>query len=89
MPRAYAPLGMRFRQACERRRNKDGTVGAPCHRCGKSLDYRLTVGPWAFVADSAVRRPRFADLRPAHAVCVRKDVHSPADGDTGESSEAW
>ncbi len=80
----YRRLVAEFRDHCSRHPNPDGTVGAPCWRCHKPIDYSLRPAhgeyiPEAFEADhyhSVKTHPSLmldpANLRPAHARCNRE-----------------
>jgi 5-methylcytosine-specific restriction endonuclease McrA len=93
-----------FREAREqylarakKRRNKDGTVGAPCWLCGQPIDYRLKFPhPRSWVLDHAVpvkQEPALmlnsGNFRSAHCECNNHRGSDAPRIELGEPSEIW
>lgn len=95
--REYKRLKSAFRDEGSRQRNPDGSVGAPCHLCSGTIDYRLKwPHPHSHSVDHAQPVKQHPELiadvknfRHAHLDCNMNRGTDELSLDIGEPSELW
>jgi 5-methylcytosine-specific restriction endonuclease McrA len=95
--RRYRMLRANYRAACAAFTNPDGTVGACCWLCGKTLDYSLPDNhPEGFNLDHAIPvsvDPALAEdpanFRSAHQDCNQRRGDQAPFIELGQLSEDW